>query len=117
MNAADFFYKYAGYSYPTGATRAKKESARRAAARKLARAEARAVAEGYRFEWEEDPEGWDNLGDVDPEEITEVLSVVMFDGDGEVVQALGGVQFGRNQVDNRRTARVIEAELALEHFG
>lgn len=75
----------------------------------LARAELEATSRGWYCEWEHDPDGMDTLGDIPPEEVSEVLYCVLYDEDGEVLSSLGGI------VDpDRNYARVVEAELALE---
>ncbi len=54
------------------------------------------------------------MGHVDPADVEEVLSVVLRDEKGRVLQSLGGVLFGWNSADNRRQGRLFEADLALE---
>lgn len=112
--AEAFFYEHAGYGYdPKTET---KEEGRRRGAKLLADAEQWAWDNNYEFLWEEDPEGWDLLGDVDPDDVSEVLVVRMVDAQGETVQSLGGVLMGHNSVDNRNMGRVFEAELASEEY-
>ncbi len=78
-------------------------------ARALAHAEQEATARGWYVEWFDDPEGWDSLGDIDPETVKEVLYAVLKDENGEVLASLGSI------ADPDRTyGRVVEAELALE---
>ncbi len=78
-------------------------------ARALAHAEQEATARGWYVEWFDDPEGWDSLGDIDPETVKEVLYAVLKDENGEVLTSLGSI------ADPDRTyGRVVEAELALE---
>lgn len=78
-------------------------------ARDLAHAEQEATARGWAVEWHEDPDGWDSLGDIDPETVKEVLYAVIKDENGKVLGSLGSI------VDPDRTyGRVVEAELALE---
>lgn len=78
-------------------------------ARALAHAEQEATARGWNVEWSHDPEGWDSLGDIDPETVKEVLSAVLRDENGGVLASLGSI------VDpDRAYGRVVEAELALE---
>lgn len=110
--AVDFFYKYAGYGYDP--KRETKEQGRRRGAKLLAEAEAYALDHGWSYRWEDDPEGWDSLGDVPVEDVSEVLGVALLDENGKTLESLGGVSFGHNFPDNRRYGRVVEAELALE---
>lgn len=75
----------------------------------LAKAEQEAGSRGWRVQWEDDPEGWDSLGDIDPKTVNEVLAAVLYDEQGNVLGSLGSI------VDpDRNYARVVEAELALE---
>lgn len=97
--AYDFFRKQAG-----GAVGYSAETAWR-----LAAAEQEATARGWTVEWDHDPEGWDSLGDIDPDTVNEVLYAVLRDEDGNVLGSLGSI------VDpDRNYSRVVEAELALE---
>lgn len=109
--AYDFFYKNAGFSKMPGET---KEQGHRRSAKALATAEAYASAHGWRFEWEEDPEGMESIGDIDPEDISDILMVSLIDDSGRVLASLGSVAFGHNQAQNRRDVRIFEAELASE---
>jgi hypothetical protein len=78
-------------------------------ARELAHAEQEATARGWAVEWHDDPEGWDSLGDIDPETVKEMLYAVLKDENGNVLTSLGSI------VDpDRAYGRVVEAELALE---
>ena len=75
----------------------------------LARAELESASRGWYCEWEDDPEGVDTLGDIDPEDVSEILTCVLYDQNGELLTSLGGI------VDpDRDYARVVEAELALD---
>ena len=114
--ATAFFYKHAGWASREGLTAAQNRGVRRANARSLAEAEAEAERRGWKVAWEDDPSGWDSLGDVDPSEVSEVLSAVLKDDDGRALASLGSIAFGKGQSveADRRYGRVIEAELALE---
>jgi hypothetical protein len=104
--AVAFFFEHAGYGYGPGET---PEQGRKRGAVALAKAEQEATARGWAVEWSEDPDGWDSLGDIDPETVKEILSAVLKDENGEVLASLGGI------VDpDRAYGRVVEAELALE---
>jgi len=106
QRAVDFFYKHAGYGYATGQT---PEQGRRLGALKLAKAEQEASARGWRVQWDQDPEGWDTLGDIDPNDVREILSAVLYDENNAVIGSLSGI------VDPDRVyGRVVEAELALD---
>jgi hypothetical protein len=106
QRAVDFFFKNAGYSYGPGET---PEQGRRRGAIALAKAEQEATARGWHVKWEEDPEGWDSLGDIDPDDVRELLSAVLYDSEGNVLGSLGSIVN-----PDRNYGRVIEAELALE---
>jgi hypothetical protein len=104
--AYDFFYRHAGYGYGPGET---PEQGRKKGAAALAKAEQEATARGWTVKWEEDPEGWDSIGDIDPDDVREILSAVLYDEDGKVLESLGGIVN-----PDRNYSRVVEAELALE---
>ena len=79
------------------------------AAASLARAEEAAEDLDWQVEWEEDPDGADSLGEIDPATVSEILVAVLKDESGEVLGSLGGI------VDpDLNYRRVVEAELALE---
>jgi len=99
--AIKFFYDNAGWRGG--------QKERRANARALAEAEEEAEERGWEVRWEEDPEGWDTLGDIPEEDVKEILTAVLYDEEGEVIDSLGGVVN-----PDRRYGRVVEAELALE---
>lgn len=116
--AEEFFYKHGAYSYPSGADEAAKERARREAARDLAAAEEHAEDAGWAVEWEHDQDpdiSW--MDDEQLEEmdrgVTEMLTAVLKDEDGNVLAALGGIHLSAR---GRRDpyGRVVEAELASE---
>lgn len=73
----------------------------------------------FEYVWEDDPDGWDSLGDIDPKDVNEILRCALYRVDPETEQrekhpvaSLGGI------VDlDRAYRRVIEAELAQEHLG
>jgi hypothetical protein len=71
---------------------------------------------GWTFEWKDDPDGWDSLGDVDPDDVEEVLSVVMFNKDHEAIASLGGVAFAKRSstAANQKYGREVEDELIQE---
>ena len=112
-SAVDFFYKHAGHSRRAGETL---EQGKRRSARELATAERHAEDHGWTYQWGDDPDGWDSIGDIDPEEIREVLAVVLLDENGRPLESLGSVVFGKGHSveEDRRYGRMIEAELALE---
>lgn len=94
-----FFKEHAGYMV----------GRRAEGAVNLARAEYMVQQLNWEYEWEEDPDGWSTLGDIDPKDVEEVLGCVLKDGSGDVVASLGGI------IDpDRNYRRVVEAELALE---
>lgn len=111
--AKAFFFKYAGWSYdPKTQTNAQGHSD---TASKLACAEEWAAKEGYVFEWNQDDITNREFADNgDPEYY--LWCVVMRNADSDVVQSLGGVDFGAEGDYSDPYARVCQAELALEQF-
>ncbi len=113
--AEEFFYEHAGYSYdPKTQT---EEEGRRATAKALANAEQWAWDNNYEFEWNQEIEDWGTFLDgteIGPEEVSDIVSVVMRTEDGEGVEALGGIIEGYDNEHNRNYRRVVEAELARE---
>jgi hypothetical protein len=95
----DFFRKHAGFVVGKSAQ----------GAWKLARAELEAASRGWYCEWEDDPDGFDTLGEIPPEEVEEVLIAVLYDENGEMLASLGGIVN-----PDRNYARVVEAELAVD---
>lgn len=122
MNAYQFFYKHAGYAYdPKTETR---QQGRANCAKALAAAELTARNNSYSFQWEIDP--YSTSADwKEPDEDGgkrrapwQVWSCFMRDQNGEIVQSLHAIDFGRDGSpfgDPYR--RVVEAELALEQCG
>jgi hypothetical protein len=119
--AEAFFLEHAGYCYdPKRETR---EEGRARCARELARAEHIARVSGVLFEWGIDPDGssadWINEGedggpDCDP---WEVWSCALYDHEGAHLDSLHGIDFGRDgHPHGEPYARVVQANLALEHF-
>jgi hypothetical protein len=111
---AQFFYQYAGSSYPTRAAKPEQEDSRRRNAERLAISHqllAEAVEAGVAIvHWDVD-EVYDP--DVDYE-TTEVMCCAI-EVDGDFVAALAGIQFERYGVVGRDPyCDVVEAELALE---
>lgn len=110
---AKFFFENAGSSY-SPKTETKHQGQMRGAMM-LAEAEDKAEKRGWKYVWEDDPEGWDSLGDIDPEEVNEMLWARLEDHQGKVLASLGSIAFGHESGQaNRRYGEVIEAELALE---
>jgi hypothetical protein len=113
MNKSEtFFYDHAGYSYhPATET---PEQGRIYCATQYAKAEAWARDAGLSFAWFQDPE-IDSSDFSDEEPAWPLWECLVYNEDGEVIGALGGVDFGRDgspRGDHYR--RVVEAELALE---
>jgi len=103
--AVEFFYKHAGWSHGPDET---PEQGHRRSAERLAKAEAYAEAHGWTVHWQEDPEEY-QLGDAETEPPREVLTAVLKDRSGKVLESLGGIGD-----PDKNYARVVEAELALE---
>lgn len=107
-----FFYRNAGFSYDPKTETPRKGKAR--GARMLAQAERDARALGYSFGWANDWSVGDHSKEFDcytnggPETCE---SCVMYDAQGNSVQALGCIDDA-----TREYRRVIEAELALEQL-
>jgi len=111
---AKFFWENSGWSHDP-----KKETERHGRMRgamQAAEAEDEAYNRGWRTFWEDDPEGWDSIGDIPPEDIREVLWARLVDENNRTLASLGSIVFGRGESgeDNRRYGEVVEAELALQ---
>lgn len=106
-----FFFDNAGYSYdPKTETQ---DQGRERFAKQYAAAEAWARDNGYSFNWEIDP-GIDSSDFSNERPAWQLYQVTMFNSDGEVVDSMGGVDFGRDGTpwgDNYR--RVCEAEMSV----
>lgn len=116
-----FFFDRASWSHREGASDLEKRASRMGSARHLAAAEAWARNRGdLEFVWEDDPDGADTLGDIDPATVSEILQCTLYWSDPSrsrlkltrrVLASLGGI------VDpDRAYRRIIEAELALEAY-
>lgn len=112
MNAAErFFYDNAGFSHDPATETV--EEGRTRCAKLLAAAEARASAEGYSFEWDVDDLDSSEWSD-DPEPWAQWVCV-MRDPDGEIIETLCGIDFGRDGSPwGNPYRRVVEAELASQ---
>lgn len=97
--AVDFFRKHAGHQV------GRKEEGAKA----LAHAEQEATARGWTVDWEDDPEGMDSIGDIDPSEVKECLVAILRDENGQVLGSLGSIIN-----PDRVMVRLTGAELALE---
>lgn len=100
-----FFYDNAGAAY-NPATETEHQGKMRYA-RKLASAEKRACEEGYAFRWQRDDEsGYWSLWEC-----------LMYSPAGVVVKSLHAIDFGEDGSPwGNSYRRVVQAELALEHF-
>lgn len=106
-----FFYEWAGSSYMPG--KETEAEGRLRNAQEHATAEALARGLGFAFNWTIDPNG-------DSREFAkgkryDLWECVAYNGDGDAVGALCGIDFGRNEApwgDPYR--RVVEAELAMD---
>lgn len=108
-----FFMRHAGYSFnPAYQTPLQ---GRIECAQILARAEKRALLESCSFEWQIDPDM--DSSDFSDEAPWKLWVCRMRDFEGDIVQSLWAIDFGRDGTpwgDPYR--RVIEAELAREEF-
>ncbi len=107
--AQRFFYKHAGYSYHPD--RETQEEGKQRTAQALAAAEAWASEQGYSFEWREDDHDSSDWSD-EPDPWPQFVCI-MRDPAGQIVDTLGGVDFGR-QADPyaHPHRREVEAQLA-----
>lgn len=105
-----FFAEHAGYSYDP-ATETPKQGRLRCAA-ELASAAMRAFEDGCSFEWSVDPDG---ARYYDGESATE-WACVMRNSSGAVCGSLSGIGLGESDPWSDPYRRVVEAELALEHY-
>lgn len=113
-DAFAFFHKHAGYSYdPYTQT---EEYARTQNAHDLGDAEALASQRGYGFRWGIDPDT-DSSDFSDDPDTWSLWCCQMIDPAGKTVESLWAIDFGRdNDPWGQPYRRVVEAELALEHF-
>lgn len=110
---AQFFHDHAGYSYGLDET---PEQGRTRCALALAAAEQQARNAGVSFGWEVDRD-IDSSDFSDEEPAWELWQCVAYNADGEAIESLGAVDFGRDGSPHSSTyARVMQAELALQHF-
>lgn len=112
--AEKFFYEHAGYSYPSGASKAEQDKQRWLNARALADAELQAVELGWRFTWEDDPYGYDPGDWPETDVPDEVLWCALRDEDGKILESLGGIGMTGKLAEDQSYGRLIEAELALQ---
>ncbi len=112
-----FFYRYAGYSYPAGATPAQQCAHRLNGARNMATAEMRARNDSCSFDWDIDHDSTSaDWSDELP--AWRQWRCIMRNAEGLKVVSLWGIDFGRDGdpwSDPYR--RVVEAELAQEAQG
>lgn len=113
LNATQkFFYNAAGHSWTPG--RETKRQGHEKGARRLASAEDFSIKNGYSFHWQHDTicDSSDFSDDIEP---WQLWQVTMYDAAGQIVESLGGIDFGRDgQPWGQSYRRVVEAELALE---
>lgn len=111
MNAYQFFLRHAGYSYdPKTQT---SMQGRIQYARQLADAERKARNESFSYRWTVDDIYSNEFSDESP--AWQLWSCSMYNADGQLVNSLGGVDFGHDGnpwSDPYR--RVVEAELAID---
>lgn len=113
MTPYKFFLANAGYSYGRDET---PMQGRRRCAQALARAERKAIADGCAYFWERDT-------DIDSSEWSDerpawnTWNCRMFNADGRAVATLYGIDLGRDgDPFGHPYARVVQAELAQEHY-
>jgi len=109
--AEDFFYEHGGFGYdPKKET---KTQGRRRSAKEAAKAEEIASRLGWTFEWEHDQEPYE-MGDAETEMPAEVLTCVLRDENGQVLESLGSIGMSGNLKKDRDYGRTVEADLAHE---
>lgn len=110
----DFFHEHAGYSYdPRTET---PEQGRNKCAESLAIAATRAFIDGFWFDWcvDQTIDSSDFSDDTDP---WELWVCCMYDTNGNMVDSLSAIDFGRNGSPyGDPYMRVVEAEIALSCF-
>jgi len=110
--AVAFFREHAGYSYDPLTETA--DEGREKCAAIMAAAEAWARDAGYSFDWRIDDD-IDSRDFSDAQPPYRLWMCGMFDADGIMVRALGGVDFGRDgEPWGNPYRRVCEADLAVE---
>ena len=109
----DFFFEHAGVSYRPAIE--SEFAGRTNGAVALARAEFIAWDEGCTFCWDEES-AWD-CDRSGIEHDGPLYGCLMLDDVGVVIQSLGGIDFGDHiSPQGQPYKRVVQAELALEHF-
>ena len=107
-----FFYSHAGYSYDLKTETPAQGKAR--CAKSLARAAAMARDTGLRCVWSIDPDS--NASDF-CDKYYPLYRCFLVRGESEILASLHGIDFGETgQPWGDDYARVVEAELAAEHF-
>lgn len=107
-----FFYAHAGYSYDLKTETPAQGRAR--CAKSLARAEAMARNTGLRYVWSVDPDT--NASDFCDTDYP-LYQCFLVRGESEILESLHGIDFGPSGHPwGQPYARVVEAELAAEHF-
>jgi hypothetical protein len=110
-SSTHFFYSQAGWSFtPTVET---SSQGRWRGARQLAKAERHAKAQGWSCHWEEDASS-DSSDFSDETPAWGLWVCILKDAEGNTLDVLGGVDFGRDANPGGPYKRVVEAELALE---
>ena len=109
-----FYREHGGWSYDPRTETA--EQGKQRSAYTLAYAESWAKDRGVTFEWSVDPEIDSSDFDTDPEPWA-LYDCIAYDGAGNVIGSLGGVDFGRDGVpDSAPYAKVVQAELVADHM-
>lgn len=105
----EFFYDNAGFSFdPEKETQ---EQGRMRVAIGLAKAERDASENGVHFQWSHD--GMDSSEWIDTDDPWPTWQCVAYDGNGEIVDSICGVDFGRDGDPHSDVyRRVVEAEIA-----
>lgn len=111
--AYHFFYANAGWSYNPATETSAQGRAR--CAKALARAEMQALNVPLRYVWHVDPDA-SSLDFCDKD--YPLWACMLVRGESEILASLCGIDFGEGgQPWGDPYRRVVEAELALEHFG
>ena len=112
-----FFLKHAGVSYNPATATETEQQGRIRGARALAKAERQARQMGYSYQWSTDRFSDSSEWSVESPAWDQWVCV-LFDSDGNMLDSLGGIDFGRDgEPWGSPYRRVVEAELALEARG
>lgn len=108
-----FFKSFAGFSYDPKTETA--EDGKRRCARELALAERKARDAGLSFVWQADDITSEEFSDEKP--FRQLFICLLIDRTGKTLASCGGIDLANGDSFSDPYCRVMEAELASEHFG